>query len=68
MSHATKAPATADFASYSDSAVVNKGDGTYIVVSYVDAQNSFGAKIRTRYTCTVFTVDGARFILARLTM
>jgi hypothetical protein len=30
-----KAPATAHFASYSDSPVINKGDGTYIVVSYV---------------------------------
>jgi hypothetical protein len=68
VSRRLKAPATADFAGYSDSAVVNKGDGTYIVVSHVDAQNAFGAKIRTQYRCRVFTVDGERFILAGLTM
>ena len=46
-----KAPSTADFASYSNSSVTRTSTGTFLVSSYVDAQNSFGAKIRTHYTC-----------------
>ena len=46
-----KAPATAKFASYRESQVTDKGNGEYLVSSHVDAENSFGAKIRTRYIC-----------------
>jgi len=46
-----KAPSTADFASYNESKVIEKKDNTYIVTSFVDAENSFGAMIRTRFTC-----------------
>jgi hypothetical protein len=48
-----KAPATADFPWYSDPEVTahDLGSGQYWVSSYVDSQNSFGAKIRTRYRC-----------------
>ena len=47
-----KAPATADFAPLSESSyATNYKDKTvYTVNSYVDAQNSFGAKIRNYYT------------------
>ena len=46
-----KAPATADFPSFSDSGVSVKyvGDCTHEVRAYVDAQNAFGANIRNRY-------------------
>lgn len=47
-----KAPATADFgpcAENDSDTVSHVGEGEYIVSSYVDAQNSFGAQIRTRY-------------------
>lgn len=43
-----KAPGSADFP-YLDYTAEYKGDSTYVVKSYVDAQNSFGAKLRTRY-------------------
>jgi hypothetical protein len=46
-----KAPSTADFPSYSEQAISHSG-ALWTVNSYVDAQNSFGAKLRTRYTCT----------------
>lgn len=46
-----KAPATADFASSSESQVERSGDNRFMVYSYVDAQNSFGAKLRNYYTC-----------------
>jgi len=43
-----KAPGSADFPVL-DFTSKYQGDGTYIVTSYVDAQNSFGAMIRMYY-------------------
>lgn len=51
-----KAPATADFPAYSPEFVSGSGSD-FKVNSYVDAQNGFGAKIRTRYSCNVHIVD-----------
>ena len=48
-----KAPSTAKFPRTSDDQVTDMGGGTFEIKSYVDAQNSFGAMIRTRYTCSV---------------
>lgn len=48
-----KAPATAKFARPSDSTIVNIGDCTYQIKSYVDAQNSFGANLRNHFTATI---------------
>lgn len=48
-----KAPATADFPGGSDGRVKYLGDSTYLVTSYVDAQNSFGANIRSNYTAKI---------------
>jgi len=50
-----KAPSTASFG---DAKVVPMGGGEYLVSSYVDAQNAFGAMLRTHYDCTVRTTDG----------
>ncbi|GEM_PF-1438585 len=47
------APATADFASYGETRVLHHRDGMYSVGSYVDADNVFGAKIRTQYRCVI---------------
>lgn len=44
-----KAPSTATFQSYNKSMVSVSGD-TYTVNGYVDAQNSFGAMLRSYYT------------------
>jgi hypothetical protein len=46
-----KAPATAAFPTYDEHAISRSG-ALWSVDSYVDAQNSFGAQLRTRYTCT----------------
>jgi hypothetical protein len=46
-----KAPASAAFPSYDEHAISHSG-ALWSVDSYVDAQNSFGAQLRTRYTCT----------------
>jgi len=46
-----KSPSTADFP-FSDEAVVNKiGKDSFEVISYVDAQNSYGAMLRSNYVC-----------------
>lgn len=43
-----RAPATADFGGE----VATRGTGgTYTVTGHVDAENGFGAQIRTRWTC-----------------
>lgn len=46
-----KAPSTSQFAAQRESEVVSTDDTTFTVTSYVDAQNSFGAMIRSRYIC-----------------
>jgi hypothetical protein len=44
-----KAPSTADFSNVS----VTGGSGSWTVTGDVDAENSFGAKLRTGWTCDV---------------
>lgn len=53
MEKQLKAPATAKFASKDASNIYKLGDNLYEVNSYVDAQNSFGALIRTSFTIVV---------------
>lgn len=62
-----KSPASAKFASKAESTVVNHGEGKYLVRSYVDSQNAFGAMIRTEYFCDIITADGERFVVTRFT-
>lgn len=57
------APSTAKFPPYSQNRVADLGGGEYVISSYVDAQNSFGAMIRTQYLCTVKHVEGDRWQL-----
>ena len=51
-----KAPASADFPS-DLKAVSHLNDSIFIINSYVDSQNSFGAMIRTKYTCKITIID-----------
>jgi hypothetical protein len=44
-----KSPASADFP-FADYSYRESGDGKYIITSYVDSQNSFGATLRNDYT------------------
>ena len=59
---ALKAPATADFPRCTSPDVTYRLEkpGTYIVSTYVDAQNSFGAQLRGYYMCGFVTADGER--------
>ena len=48
-----KSPSTADFPWYSDEYITFLGDDKYMVTAYVDAENSFGATIRSDFTVTL---------------
>ncbi len=50
---ALKAPATAKFPEFNSRMLTEVDDGSYIVKSYVDAQNGFGALIRSDVVCQV---------------
>jgi hypothetical protein len=61
------APATSDFAEYKDEGTsVTKQGKTYTVLGYVDAENSFGANVRTTYICTVRYKSGRTYTLIDL--
>lgn len=53
-----KAPSSADFPWADLDTVTAEGSGRYSVSSYVDSQNSFGAKIRASYRCVLKFHDG----------
>lgn len=50
-----KSPASADF---SGAEVAETGEGEWTVTGTVDADNSFSAAMRGRYSCDVWTIDG----------
>lgn len=50
-----KSPSTAEFPGVveKDKHIVSMGNGEYKITSWVDSQNSFGATIRTEFSCTI---------------
>jgi hypothetical protein len=53
-----KCPATAIYPQIGDQGVYIEIKGNvYIVNAYVDSDNSFGAKLRSYYTCELFCID-----------
>jgi hypothetical protein len=62
-----KAPAGAEFLAPRHSEIVTLAPGRYQIGSYVDAPNSFGAKIRSGYICTA-EKSGAGFRVMKLDM
>lgn len=61
-----KAPATADFSSIFSTTITGSGND-YTVAGTVDAENSFGAKLHSNYTCEVHDNGGDRWSLVSLT-
>jgi hypothetical protein len=61
-----KAPASADFSGVFDTTVTGSGND-YTVRGYVDAQNSFGAQIRSDYTCEIQDSGDDKWTLVSLT-
>ena len=54
-----RAPATAQFAGYNEEDVAHISEGVWRVESYVDAQNGFGAMLRSDWSCEVLSLgDG----------
>ena len=55
VSERLKAPATADYPSMAsgDATVTPLGQCKFLVSSYVDSENGFGANVRTRFTATL---------------
>lgn len=48
-----KSPSTAKFPLYSEATVTTIGEDEYRVRAYVDAHNSFGGQIRSRYSVEI---------------
>jgi hypothetical protein len=66
-----KSPSTAEFPGVFDGKldhVTALGNQTYRIVSYVDAQNSFGAKIRTKFIGEIKQTSADRWQLISLTL
>lgn len=59
VSEKLKSPSTAEFPGISekDKHITSLGGDTYKIESWVDSQNSFGATIRTNFSCTI-TFEG----------
>lgn len=57
-----KSPRSAkfEFGAVSNGSVKYIGNNTYSVKSYVDAQNSFGAMIRTHFSLEIKSIEGGK--------
>lgn len=54
-----KSPASAKFPDHDDPAITYSGGGdAYTITAHVDAQNSFGAMIRSNFTCQAEKREG----------
>lgn len=53
-------PSTAKFAPAREAKATHEGGGTYVVRSYLDAQNLLGAMVRSRYVCMTTYQEDAR--------
>jgi hypothetical protein len=68
VSSKLKAPATAKFPTFSNDFVTFLGDNRYRISAYVDAQNSYGATIRTHFSCVVKDVGNNKWVLESMEM
>jgi hypothetical protein len=62
VSEQLKAPATASYPNFftntTDIQLTDNHDGSYEILSQVDSENGFGAKLRSYFDCKVSTADG----------
>lgn len=66
VKQALKAPSTADFPWYNSDRVKSMGNNKYVVHSYVDAENSYGAKLRTWYICELRYIGNGKWFCENL--
>ena len=62
-----KAPSTAEFCNKSDATITQKGD-TWTIRGYVDAENSFGAKLRNDFTVVITFTNSTRYTINECTI
>ena len=55
-----KSPASADYPLYPEQ-ISKRDDGVYVIMSYVDAQNAFGANLRKHWVCQLKYKGGDSF-------
>ncbi|EJO5347004.1 hypothetical protein [Clostridium sporogenes] len=48
-----KSPTTAEFASINEAKITKLGKDEYQIESYVNAENSFGAKVKSTFSCRI---------------
>lgn len=48
-----KSPSSAKFCTYPEATIKDKGNNEYMITGWVDADNSFGASVRTDFTVTL---------------
>jgi major membrane immunogen (membrane-anchored lipoprotein) len=64
VSNQLKAPATASYPNFftntTDITLNDNGGGAFEVLSQVDSDNGFGAKLRSTFDCNVTTSDGGK--------
>ena len=58
-----KAPSTAKFPQYNPKKIHHIGEGRYKIASYVDSQNSFGATLRTSFSCVIRYEGNDKWVL-----
>lgn len=63
-----KAPATAKFPLYAEVRPTALGGGRWQWIAYVDAQNGFGATIRTRFVCITKKMGGGDYVEETVTL
>ena len=56
-----KSPSSAEYP-YGTDGVVQINDSIFVVNSYVDSQNGFGAMLRTKYRCKLTILNDDKFI------
>lgn len=61
-----KSPSSAEFAPSRDCIIENKGGGSYRVKGFVEAQNSFGAMIKSTYEAELTNTGGDNWRLNSL--
>lgn len=57
-----KSPSTAEFNWNADDNIEKVNDTTFLVTGYVDSQNSFGAALRSNYSCTIVYLDKEKMV------
>jgi hypothetical protein len=61
-----KSPSHSSFSSISESRITENPSGVFLVEGFVDAPNSFGAKLRAKFICKLSSGDGKTWRLEAL--